>query len=165
LAERIREVEQELTRRAHNDPRVSLLRTHPGVGLLTALAVVHSLEPATRFARARQVAAYCGLDPQEHSSGEQKRYGHISKQGNRLLRFLLVEAARTTVKHEPELQRFYRRLLARKKHVAVAMVAVARKLILRLYRMLREGIDYDEFRRRGRDARRAREVANPALRD
>jgi hypothetical protein len=45
------------------------------------------------------------------------------------------------------------------------MVAVARKLILRLYRMLREGIDYDEFRRRGRDARRAREVANPALRD
>src|SRR5437879_899413 len=85
-------------------------------------------------------------------------------QGNRLLRFLLVEAAWSAVQHEEDLGRFFRRLRARKKPHAVTVVAVARKLVLRLYRMLREGIDYEEFRRRGRDARRARQCASPAQR-
>src|SRR2546426_322182 len=143
---------------------LALLRTHPGVGLQTALAVVPPPEPVTRFDRARRIAAYCGLDPSEHSSGDTTRYGHISKQGNRLLRFLLVEAAWSAVQHEEDLGRFFRRLRARKKPHAVAVVAVARKLVLRLYRMLREGIDYEEFRRRGRDARRARQCASPGQR-
>jgi len=164
LGRRIEEVERELLLRAHGDPRVDRLRTHPGVGLLTALALVHTLEPVARFDRARRVAAYCGLDPQEHSSGEVQRFGHISKQGNRLLRFLLVEAAHTAVLpgQDDDLRRFYFHLLVKKPH-AVAVVAVARKLVLRMYRMLREGIDYDEFRRRGRDARRAREARRPAM--
>lgn len=161
LAEQIAAVEAQLEQRAQNDPRVSRLRTHPGVGLLTALAVVHTLEPVTRFDRARRIAAYCGLDPKEHSSGDTQRFGHISKQGNRLLRFLLVEAARTTIRNDQDLRRFYFHLTARK-NSAIAIVAVARKLVLRLYRMLREEIDYDQFRRRGRDARRAREDASQA---
>src|SRR5947209_14370313 len=123
-----------------------------------------ALEPVTRFDRARRIAAYCGLDPSEHSSGDTTRYGHISKQGNRLLRFLLVRAAWSAVQHEEDLGRFFRRLRARKKPHAVTVVAVARKLVLRLYRMLREGIDYEEFRRRGRDARRARQWTSPAQR-
>ncbi len=163
LQEQIDAVEQQLASRAQGDVRVQRLRTQPGVGLLTALAVVHTLEPATRFRRSRQVAAYCGLDPQEHSSGDTQRYGHISKQGNRLLRTLLVEAAYCTVrpKQDEELRRFYFRLLARK-NSAVAIVAVGRKLALRLYRMLRDEIDYDEFRHRGREARRARWEQSPA---
>src|SRR2546430_6695242 len=100
--------------RASAAARVARLRTHPGVGLQTALAVVHTLEPVTRFDRARRIAAYCGLDPSEHSSGDTTRYGHISKQGNRLLRFLLVEAAWSAVQHEEDLGRFFRRLRARK---------------------------------------------------
>src|SRR5436853_538749 len=164
LEAQIAAVNQELATRAAADPRVVRLRTHPGVGLQTALAVVHTLEPVTRFDRARRIAAYCGLDPSEHSSGDTTRYGHISKQGNRLLRFLLVEAAWSAVQHEEDLGRFFRRLRARKKPHAVTVVAVARKLVLRLYRMLREGIDYEEFRRRGRDARGARQCASPAQR-
>src|SRR5438445_8211168 len=164
LEAQIAAVNQELATRAAADARVVRLRTHPGVGLQTALAVVHTLEPVTRFDRARRIAAYCGLDPSEHSSGDTTRYGHISKQGNRLLRFLLVEAAWSAVQHEEDLGRFFRRLRARKKPHAVTVVAVARKLVLRLYRMLREGIDYEEFRRRGRDARRARQCASPAQR-
>lgn len=155
LGERIRAIEAELEARAQQDARAARLRTHPGVGLLTALAVVHALEPVGRFDRARRIAAYCGLDPKEHSSGEVQRFGHISKQGNRLLRFLLVEAAHTAISKDEELRRFYFRLESRR-NSSVALVAVARKLVLRLYHMLREGIDYDEFRRRGRDARRAR---------
>ena len=164
LEAQIAAVNQELATRAAADARVVRLRTHPGVGLQTALAVVHTLEPVTRFDRARRIAAYCGLDPSEHSSGDTTRYGHISKQGNRLLRFLLVEAAWSAVQHEEDLGRFFRRLRARKKPHAVAVVAVARKLVLRLYRMLREGIDYEEFRRRGRDARRARKWTSRAQR-
>lgn len=162
LQQQITALEAELERRTEGDARVARLRTHPGVGLLTALAVVHTLEPVTRFDRARRIAAYCGLDPKEHSSGDTIRFGHISKQGNRLLRFLLVEAAHRAVGtgQDDDLRRFYFHLLSKKGH-PVAVVAVARKLVLRLYRMLRDEIDYDEFRRRGRDARRAREDTSP----
>jgi transposase len=125
--------------------------------------VVHTLEPVSRFDRARRAAAYCGLDPCESSSGDTVRMGHISKQGNRLLRHLLVEAAQRAVhgKGDADLRSFYFRLMERKKNSAVAIVAVARKLVLRLYRMLREDIDYTEFWRRGRDARHARKPASP----
>lgn len=166
LDEQLAAVQQELNRRAESDPRVVRLRTHPGVGPLTALAVVHTLEPVSRFDRARRVAAYCGLDPKEHSSGDIQRFGHISKQGNRLLRFLLVEAAQRAVRlgQDDDLRRFYFHLLL-KKNKAIAAVAVARKLVLRLYGMWRDEIDYDEFRRRGRDARRAREARSPAVCD
>ena len=126
----------------------SRLRTHPGIGPLTSLAVVHALDPVTRFDRARHVAAYCGLDPREHSSGDTQRLGHISKQGNRLLRFLLIEAAHNAIRNDDDLRRFYFHLQARK-NSSVAIVAVARKLVLRLYRMLRDEIDYEQFRRRG----------------
>lgn len=80
------------------------------------------------------------------------------------MRYLLAEAAHQLVRRarDEELRRFYFRLLARK-NSAVAITAVARKLALRLYRMLREGIDYDEFRRRGREAWRARLVQSLAL--
>jgi transposase len=165
---RIRAIEKELTLRADQNERVRLLRTHPGVGLLTSLALVHTLEPVTRFDRARRVAAYCGLDPCESSSGDSIHMGHISKQGNRLLRHLLVEAAHRLVhtsKTDMDLRNFYFRLIARKKHAAVAVTAVARKLVLRLYRMLRENIDYTEFRRRGREARCARKSASPTTSD
>jgi hypothetical protein len=66
--------------------------THPGIGTLTGLALVHTLGPVERFATARKVTAYVGLDPLEHSSGERQRIGSISKQGSKLLRYLMVEA-------------------------------------------------------------------------
>jgi transposase len=164
LAPRLLALEEELQRRAAVDPRVARLRTHPGVGLLTALAFVHTVEPVDRFAHAAQVAAYCGLDPQEHSSGDTVRYGAISKQGSRILRHLLTEAAQVAVRRgqDPELNRFFFHLGKKKNH-AVAITAVARKLALHLYVLLRDQIDYDEFRRRGRDARCARETQRPSL--
>jgi transposase len=157
MGERVAALDRELERRAAADARVQRLRTHPGVGRLTALAVVHTLSPATRFRHSRQVAAYCGLDPTEYSSGERIHHGRISKQGNRLLRALLVEASWSAIRHCDELRRFYFHLAAHKSS-GVAIVAVARKLAVRLYRLLRDDIDYEEFRRRGRDARRARPV-------
>lgn len=137
-----RQVEKEVSRRAQAEK----LQTHPGVGPVTALAMVLTLGPAQRFATARQVGSYCGLIPAEHSSGGRQKLGHISKQGSSFLRFLLVEAGQSAARYDAELGRFYRRLAARKPP-ALAKVAVARKLAMRLYLMLREDWTYAQLTR------------------
>lgn len=156
--QRILEAANWLAQQAAGDERIDRLRTHPGIGLLTALGVVHTLEPISRFSNQRKVAAYVGFDPKERSSGEKKRYLGISKAGSRVLRFLLVEAAQTASQGDPELKRFYLRLCHRHGKPK-AKVAVARKLLIRSYILLRDQIDYAEFNRRAVAARLAREVA------
>jgi transposase len=158
LNQRIVEAVNWLEQQAAGDERIDRLRTHPGIGLLTGLGLVHTLEPVSRFSNQRKVAAYVGFDPKERSSGEKKHYLGISKAGSRVLRFLLVEAAQTACKGDPDLKRFYLRLLHRHGKPK-AKVAVARKLLIRSYILLRDGIDYAEFNRRAVAARSAREVA------
>ena len=75
--------------------------TQPGVGPITALAYVLTIGDVSRFPRGKQVASYLGLIPREHSSGGRQQLGGISKQGNRLLRMLLVEAAQIAVRFDP----------------------------------------------------------------
>ena len=126
---------------AHRRPAVRRLMTHPGVGPVTALAFVLTLGPAERFRRGKQVGSYFGLIPSEHSSGGKQRLGHISKQGSSFVRGLLVEAAQSAVRFEPQLRREYQRL-AQRRCRALAKVAIARKLAVRLYWMLRADLDY-----------------------
>jgi transposase len=130
---------------AGSRPAVLRLMSHPGVGPVTALAFALTIGEAGRFQRSRQVASYLGLIPSEHSSGGKQRLGHISKQGNPLLRFLLVEAGHLAVRGDAQLRRFYGRVQHRHS-TGVAKVAVARKLALRLYWMLRQGRDYAQLR-------------------
>jgi transposase len=143
----IEQIERELKPIAEEEPRVARLMTQPGIGLLTGLALIHTLGPIDRFANARKVTAYIGLDPVEDSSGDRKRIGSISKQGSRLVRYLLIEAAQTAARHDPDLKRFYQRVLQRRDKPR-AKVAVARQLLVRAYILLRDEIDYAEFRRR-----------------
>jgi transposase len=143
-------IEQEVAQR----PDAQRLMTHPGVGPLTALV----LGPVGRFPDARHVTSYVGLIPQEESSGGRQRFGRLTKQGNGLLRFLLVEAGQTASRLDPGLRRAYRRLTFRKGRSS-AKVAVARKLAIRLYIMLRDKIDYEEFCRRGSHAGMLGQVA------
>jgi transposase len=151
LTKRIQTVEQWLQTQAKSDARVQRLQTHPGVGLLTSLCLVHTLGDLSRFSSTRKVAAYVGFDPMEDSSAERKAYGGISKAGSRLLRYLLVEAGQTAAKDDEHLKQFYRRLLPRRGK-ARAKVAVARKLLIRCFLMGRTEIDYAEFLRRGQPA-------------
>jgi transposase len=137
----ILDLDRDVAEQAEARPEARLLMTHPGVGPVTALAFVLTMGPAKRFPRGKQVASYLGLIPSEHSSGGKQRLGHISKQGNAFLRGLLVEAAQSAVRHEPRLRREYLRL-AQRKGRAIAKVAVARKLAVRLYWMLRDGKKY-----------------------
>jgi transposase len=148
LTRRIQTVEQWLQAQAKSDARVQRLQTHPGVGLLTSLCLVHTLGDLSRFSSTRKVAAYVGFDPMEDSSAERKAYGGISKAGSRLLRYLLVEAGQTAAKDDEHLKQFYRRLLPRRGK-ARAKVAVARKLLIRCFLMGRAEIDYAVFLRRG----------------
>ena len=129
---------------AHQRPAVRRLMSHPGVGPITALAFTLTLGPTERFRRGKQVASYFGLIPSEHSSGGKQRLGHISKQGSSFVRGLLVEAAQSAVRHEPQMRREYQRLVQRKCR-ALAKVAMARKLAVRLYWMLREEVDYAQW--------------------
>jgi transposase len=136
LEQKIGELDVAVANAAEKDTVAQLLQTHPGVGSVTALAFSLTLGQIERFAHSRQVVSYLGLNPSEHSSGGRQRLGSISKQGNPMLRSLLVEAGQTTARLEPELKRAYQRL-KRRKHSAVAKVMVARKLAVRLYWMWR----------------------------
>ena len=165
LGKKIKRVESWLREAASKDPQAMLLQTHPGIGLLTSLGLVHTLAPVSRFSTGRKVTAYLGMDPVEDSSGERVRIGSISKQGSRLVRFLVVEAGHIAVRYDEDLKKFYRRLVLRHgnnaRARATAKVAVGRKLLIRSFIMLRDGIDYDEFVRRGVEVRSSRLAHRP----
>jgi transposase len=142
-----RALEEEVEKR----PVARRLATHPGVGPLTALAFELVIGVPERFHCGKQIASYVGLVPTEESSGDRRRLGHISKQGNVLLRFLLVEAAQVTVRSQQEWRnKFFH--LAMRRGRKIAKVAMARKLAVHLYWMWRQGCDYGQLRKFGSHA-------------
>jgi transposase len=149
LTTQIADLDQRVDALARERPQARRLMTHPGVGSVTALATEVFLGDPARFADAKAVASYIGMIPSEYSSGPRQRLGKITKQGNSLLRFLWCEAAIHAVQRDAALRRFYRRKL-QQKGLGKARVAAARKLGIRLWILLRDQIDYDEFCRRGR---------------
>jgi transposase len=142
------ELSQAIEQEAEKCPAAQRLRTHPGVGSLTALAFVLIIGSAERFQCGKQIASYLGLVPSEESSGDRRRLGHISKQGNALLRFLLVEAAQVTVRSLPEWRSKYFHLAMRRGR-KIAKIAMARKLAIQLFWMMRKGWDYEQVKRFG----------------
>jgi transposase len=136
----IAELTQAIEQEAEKCPPAQRLRTHPGVGALTALAFVLIIGEADRFHCGKQVASYLGLVPLEDSSGHRRRLGHITKQGSSILRFLRVEAAQVTVRSLPEWRSKYFHLAMRRGR-KIAKVAMARRLAVRMYWMWRQGWD------------------------
>ena len=132
LIERTGPLDQAVAAEAARRPEVARLMTHPGVGPVTALAFVLVIGEPERFGCGKQVASYLGLIPSEKSSAGRQRLGHISKQGNALLR-----------------------RLAMKKNRSIALVAVARKLAVRLWWMWKCGLDYGQMNESGSHAGRA----------
>jgi len=140
----IAELDRAVAAEAQQREAAVRLMTHPGVGPVVGLAFVLTLGPVERFPNSRKLVSYLGLNPREHSSGGRQRLGAISKQGNTLLRWLLVEAAQTAARYDPELRRAYQRLKFRRVS-GVAKVAIARRLAVRLYWMLRAQMDYAQL--------------------
>ena len=137
----IEELSRAVEREARKRPEVLRLMTHPGVGALTALAFVLIIGTTERFQRGKQIGTYVGMIPSEDSSAGKQRLGHISKQGNSLLRFLLVEAAQAAARVNPHWRRRYMHL-AMRRHKSIAKVAMGRRLGVRLYWMWRNGCEY-----------------------
>jgi transposase len=144
----IAELTQAIEQEVEKYPAAQRLMTHPGVGALTALAFVLIIGEAGRFECGKQIAAYLGLVPEEDSSGESRRLGHISKQGSGLMRFFLVEAAQVTVRSDPEWRSKYFHLAMRRGR-KIAKVAMARRLSVRLYWMWRKQWDYEQLKKFG----------------
>jgi transposase len=143
LDRQIEPLDQAVMESAQGDKMARLLMTQPGVGPITALAFVLTMGDIKRFPRGKQVASYLGLIPREHSSGGQQKLGSITKQGNRMMRMLLVEAAQSVVRYDPGFRKEYAHR-CHQKPKAVAKVAAARKLAVRLYWMLRTNTPYPE---------------------
>src|SRR5277367_4923640 len=152
LSPTIAELTQAIEQEAEKCPEAQRLQTHPGVGFLTALAFVLIIGRAERFQCGKQIASYLGLVPSKESSGDRRRLGHITKQGSSLLRFLLVEAAQVTVRSDAEWRSKYCHMALRRGR-KIAKVAMARKLAIQLYWMMRKEWDYEQVRRFGPHAR------------
>lgn len=136
----VAELEALLDRIAAAHPEVRLLQTVPGVGPRCAEAVVAWLDDAERFGNARQVGCYSGMTPRQNQSGQTDRSGRISNAGPTRLRSLLVEVSWVALRHNPWAREVYERVRrgspSRKKQ---AIVAVARRLLVRLWAMMRDG--------------------------
>ena len=143
----IAELDRAVLEEANRRDAAALLMTHPGIGPVTSLAFVLAIGPVTRFRHSKKIASYLGLNPSEESSGGRRRLGAISKQGNTMVRWLLIETVHHAVRQDPELRQDYQRLKFRRGH-AVAKVAIARKLAVRMYWMLRSGAAYAQLVRR-----------------
>jgi transposase len=143
LTPRIDELTAAIEAEAERRPEVQRLMTHPGVGPITALAFVLILGSPERFRCGKHIGSYLGLIPCEDSSADHQRLGHISKQGNTLLRFLLVEATQGAIQSDPELRRQFLHLGMRRQR-SIAKVAMARKLAVRLYWMWRDQRNYQQ---------------------
>jgi len=131
------ELDRAVAQEAEQRAAACSLMEQAGVGPVTALMFVLTIGPVERFRRSKQVVSYLGLNPRESSRGGRQRFGAIRKQGNSMAGFLLVEGAQTAARYDAELRRDYQRLKFRR-GTAVAKIAIARKLAVRLYWKLRQ---------------------------
>ena len=148
LDEQIRRLDEELVNRWGDEVRVRRLVTIPGIGPFLAILVVLELADIHRFPSAKHMASYIGLTPRVRASAGSVRVGHISKEGNRLLRWALVVAA-TQAARRPGPLRTWARLVQRRKGAKIARVALARRLAEIIAQVWKEETDFLAVRRRG----------------
>ncbi|NPV54700.1 MAG: IS110 family transposase [Firmicutes bacterium] len=127
VTSRIGNTESLLEEIARKDPVVFRLRSIPGIGKYFSILIRYEVEDMSRFPTPKKFASYAGLIPSTHSSGERTYHGRITKQGNKYLRWALVEAVTGAIRVSPQLRTFYEKLKKRK-GVKEAQIATARKL-------------------------------------
>lgn len=145
LDEAIAQIDAEVAAQARADPVSSRLMTIPGIGPVTASALVASIDDPASFSGPREFAAFLGLVPRQHSSGGKPRLGRITKMGNSYLRKLLVVGAHAVLhhqaRHDDPLRNWTRKLLATKPFKLVA-VATANKLARLAFALMRDNTRY-----------------------
>ena len=135
LEERISRSEQLVQKMAEGDRRVELLRTIPGIGKFFAVLIANEVDDISRFATEKKFFSYIGIVPSTYSSGGRTFHGRLTKQGNKYLRWALVEAIWPAVRSDPGLNAYYQKVKARK-GANPAKIATARRLATIIYRVL-----------------------------
>ena len=148
LDAQIRRLDGELVARWGGDPRVQRLTTIPGIGPFIAIVLVLELGDIQRFAHAKQIASYVGLTPRVRASAGRVRAGHISKEGNRLLRWVLVLAATQAVRRPGPLRAWFH-AVKKRRGKKVARVALARRLAEIVFHVWKQECDYFTVVRHG----------------
>ncbi len=147
LERQLEDIERQLNAIAKTETQIQRVQTINGVGRVTAEAIVNWIDDPHRFKSARQVGAYAGLVPWQYQSGTTDRRGRITKRGPRLLRTLLVECAWCSLRYNQWSRETYDRIHAgkqpRRKKAAVAM---ARKILVLAWALMRDEVDYDPER-------------------
>jgi transposase len=145
VEEQIKQVDHKLDELGAADEKTQLLQTAPGVGPRLAEAVVAHLDDVHRFRNSRTLGAYLGLVPKKLASGEMDRDCRITRSGPRMLRGMLVEVAWMVYRYSPWAQEFVKRVShGSSKRKKIAIVALARKLLVKLWAMLRDGTPWRE---------------------
>lgn len=133
VSQQIKNVEREIAIEATEE--VKLLMSIPGIDYYSASLICSEIGEINRFSSNEKLASWIGIVPSIHQSGETNKSGHITKQGSKRLRWILVQCAHVAVNTSPELNKFYERIAARRGSNK-AIVAVARKLVKIIYAVL-----------------------------
>jgi transposase len=142
-SEEIQKQNLQLSEKAKQDKRAEWLMTIPGIGECSAMMLLAEIGDIGRFQDKEALCSYAGLVPRVRESAGKAARGGITRQGSPWMRWILVEAAQVATRCSPAAKRYYERL-ARKKHKHVARVALARKLLIAVYALLRDGVMFDE---------------------
>jgi transposase len=128
---------------AKENRKVRLLRSIPGIGPFFSVLIAYEIDDISRFKDEKKLCAYVGLVPSTHASGGKVFHGRITKQGNKWLRWALIEAVAPAIRSDADLYAYYQRLRT-KKGANVARVATARRLLTIIYRVLSQQRLYEE---------------------
>ena len=142
-SEEIQKQNLQLSEKAKQDKPAEWLMTIPGIGECSAMMLLAEIGDIGRFQDKEALCSYAGLVPRVRESAGKAARGGITRQGSPWMRWILVEAAQVATRCSPAAKRYYERL-ARKKHKHVARVALARKLLIAVYALLRDGVVFDE---------------------
>ncbi len=141
LEESIQSLTVKIAQEAITRPDVKLLMGFTGIDYYSAMLLLSEMGPVTRFPSAKKLVSYAGLAPGTRQSAEHAFHGRITKEGNKYIRWILVEAAQNASRYDPKLRSFYTRVATRRGHQK-AITAVARKMLVSIYYMLKRNEDY-----------------------
>lgn len=146
LNELIKDADKRIKARCKADPRAQLLMGMHGIGFFSAYLLLAEIGSIERFRSAKKLCGYTGIVPRVNNSGKHTYLGPITKRGNAYIRFAMVEAAQTAVKHDPYFAEFYHKLKLTK-GASKAITAVARKMLCVVWYLLTHNMTYDAYRR------------------
>ena len=138
ISKQIKDIELRAKNSISNQYKINydLLTSIPGIGPISAIALLYEIGDWSRFKNKKQISAFIGLTPAEYSSGEKVRKGRITGQGNPWLRSLMIEASWILIRKDPAMKEAYERIATQAKGKKKAIVAIARKLICRMHSMI-----------------------------